>query len=49
VGPRAGLDAEVRLKILCLGRRSNSGHPDTGAGIVRNKEIEFLRYKSIRI
>jgi hypothetical protein len=27
VGPRAGLDAEVRGKILCLCRRSNSGRP----------------------
>jgi hypothetical protein len=29
VGPRAGLDAEVRGKILCLRRGSNPGRPDT--------------------
>jgi hypothetical protein len=27
VGPRAGLDAEARGKILCLCRGSNPGHP----------------------
>jgi hypothetical protein len=27
VGPRAGLDAEVRGKILCLCRGSNPGRP----------------------
>jgi hypothetical protein len=27
VGPRAGLDAETRRKILCLCRESNPGRP----------------------
>jgi hypothetical protein len=27
VGPRAGLDAEARRKILCLCRESNPGRP----------------------
>jgi hypothetical protein len=27
VGPRAGLDTEARVKILCLCRGSNHGHP----------------------
>jgi hypothetical protein len=35
VGPRAGLDAEVRGKILCLRRGSNPGRPVSSQTIDR--------------
>jgi hypothetical protein len=38
VGPRAGLDAEVRGKILCLCRGSNPGH------LVRSQTLYWLGY-----
>jgi hypothetical protein len=38
VGPRAGLDAETRRKILCLCRRSNPGRP------VRSQTLYWQRY-----
>jgi hypothetical protein len=38
VGPRAGLDAEVRGKILCLCRGSNPGRP------VRSQTLYRLSY-----
>jgi hypothetical protein len=38
VGPRAGLDAEVRGKILCLCRESNPGRP------VRSQTLILLSY-----
>jgi hypothetical protein len=38
VGPRAGLDAEVRGKILCLCRGSNPGRP------VRSQTLNWLSY-----
>jgi hypothetical protein len=38
VGPRAGLDAEVRGKILCLRRGSNPGSP------IRSQTLYWLSY-----
>jgi hypothetical protein len=38
VGPRAGLDAEARRKILCLCRGSNPGRP------VRSQTLYWLSY-----
>jgi hypothetical protein len=38
VGPRAGLEAEARRKILCLCRGSNPGHP------VRSQSLYWLTY-----
>jgi hypothetical protein len=40
VGPRAGLDAEARRKILCLFRGSNLGRP------VRSQTLYCLNYPS---
>jgi hypothetical protein len=34
VGPRAGLDTEVRGKILCLYRGSNTDHPVVQSGLL---------------
>jgi hypothetical protein len=39
VGPRAGLDAEARRKVLCLCRRSNPGRP------VRSQTLYRLSYR----
>jgi hypothetical protein len=39
VGPRAGLDAEARGKILCLCRESNPGRP------VRSQTLYWLSYR----
>jgi hypothetical protein len=41
VGPRAGLDAEVRGKILCLCRGLNSIHP------VRSQKLYWLSYPAL--
>jgi hypothetical protein len=41
VGPRAGLDAEIRGKILCLCRRSNPGRP-----AVRSQTLYRLSYRA---
>jgi hypothetical protein len=38
VGPRAGLDADAREKILCLCQVSNPGHP------VRSQTLYCLSY-----
>jgi hypothetical protein len=40
VGPRAGLDAEVRGKVLCLCRGSNPCHP------VRSQTLYWLSYRA---
>jgi hypothetical protein len=43
VGPRAGLDAEARGKILCLCRGSNPGRP------VRSQTLYWLSYRGSNI